>query len=82
MELPVVAYAKDSIFTIFVIALPILFNPSTSSNRRSSHDRGNYVRPYFTILFLVIKIHKWKKLLHLSQKYLQKYLTKNINCFI
>ncbi|XP_072746865.1 adipokinetic hormone/corazonin-related peptide receptor variant I-like isoform X1 [Anoplolepis gracilipes] len=42
MELPVVAYAKDSIFTIFVIALPILFNPSTSCNRRSSHDRGNY----------------------------------------
>ncbi|KAL6437056.1 hypothetical protein ACFW04_004986 [Cataglyphis niger] len=55
MELPVVAYAKDSIFTIFVIALPILFNPSTSYNRRSSHDRGNYVRPYFTILSLLLK---------------------------
>ncbi|XP_070162740.1 adipokinetic hormone/corazonin-related peptide receptor variant I-like isoform X2 [Polyergus mexicanus] len=41
MEFPVVAYAKDSIFTIFVIALPILFNPSTSYNRRSSHDRGS-----------------------------------------
>ncbi|XP_019882946.1 gonadotropin-releasing hormone II receptor isoform X2 [Camponotus floridanus] len=41
MELPVVTYAKESIFTIFVIALPILFNPSTSYNRRSSHDHGN-----------------------------------------
>lgn len=55
MELPVVAYAKDSIFTIFVIALPILFNPSTLYNRRSSYDRGNYVRPYFIILSLLLK---------------------------
>ncbi|XP_025995016.1 gonadotropin-releasing hormone II receptor isoform X1 [Solenopsis invicta] len=40
MELPVVAYARDSIFTVFIIALPVLFNPPTSYNRRSSHDRN------------------------------------------
>ncbi|KAG5333014.1 GNRR2 protein, partial [Acromyrmex heyeri] len=40
VELPVVAYARDSIFTIFVITLPIFFNPPTSYNRRSSHDRN------------------------------------------
>ncbi|KAL0113558.1 hypothetical protein PUN28_012610 [Cardiocondyla obscurior] len=40
VELPVVAYARDSIFTVFVIALPVLFNPPTSYNRRSSHDRN------------------------------------------
>ncbi|XP_011637381.1 gonadotropin-releasing hormone II receptor isoform X1 [Pogonomyrmex barbatus] len=41
MELPVVAYARDSIFTIFVIALPVLFNPPTLYNRRPSHDRND-----------------------------------------
>ncbi|KAL0113555.1 hypothetical protein PUN28_012610 [Cardiocondyla obscurior] len=41
VELPVVAYARDSIFTVFVIALPVLFNPPTSYNRRSSHDRND-----------------------------------------
>lgn len=42
VELPVVAYARDSIFTVLLIALPILFNSPTSHNRRSSHDHGNY----------------------------------------
>jgi len=41
-----VAYARDSIFTVFVIALPILFNPSASCNRRSSHSHGNYARSH------------------------------------
>ncbi|XP_011136225.2 gonadotropin-releasing hormone receptor isoform X1 [Harpegnathos saltator] len=40
VELPVVAHARDSIFTVFLIALPILFNSPTSHNRRSSHDHG------------------------------------------
>lgn len=42
VELPVVAYARDTIFTVFLIALPILFNSPTSHNRRSSRDHGNY----------------------------------------